>query len=80
MNIFQKIICIIRFKLLKHKLSKFGEVHYINGSETLPAPLKKNEEELVMKKATLSDCFSSRTVCFNLLPPSTTNNINYPLC
>lgn len=50
MNIFQKIICIIRFKLLKHRLSKFGEVHYINGSETLPAPLKKNEEELVMKK------------------------------
>lgn len=55
MNIFQKIICIIRFKLLKHKLSKFGEVHYINGSETLPAPLKKNEEELVMKKLVEGD-------------------------
>ena len=55
MNIFQKIICIIRFKLLKHKLSKFGEVHYINGSETLPAPLKKNEEELVMKKLAEGD-------------------------
>lgn len=27
MNIFQKIICIIRFKLLKHRLLKFGEVH-----------------------------------------------------
>lgn len=55
MNIFQKIICIIRFKLLKHRLSKFGEVHYINGSETLPAPLKKNEEELVMKKLAEGD-------------------------
>lgn len=55
MNIFQKIICIIRFKLLKHRLSKFGEVHYINGSETLPAPLKKNEEEFVMKKLAEGD-------------------------
>lgn len=55
MNIFQKIICIIRFKLLKHRLLKFGEVHYINGSETLPAPLKKNEEELVMKKLAEGD-------------------------
>ena len=55
MNIFQRIICTIRFKLLKYKLSKFGEVHYINGSETLPAPLKKNEEELVMKKLAEGD-------------------------
>lgn len=46
MNIFQKIICIIRFKLLKHKLSKFGEVHYINGSETLPDLLKRMRKSL----------------------------------
>lgn len=55
MNIFKTMCNKFRFFFLKRKLLKFGEVHYINGSETLPAPLKKDEEEIIMKKLAAGD-------------------------
>ena len=40
------------FYLLFKIKKKFniGDVHYINGPETLPAPLTKAEEAIVMKR------------------------------
>ncbi|QAT49333.1 RNA polymerase sporulation sigma factor SigE [Caproiciproducens sp. NJN-50] len=37
-----------RLLLLFHRLRLCGQVHYINGPETLPPPLTKQEEEKVM--------------------------------
>lgn len=55
MNIFKKIISKLRFAILSCRLSKFEEIHYINGSETLPAPLKKEDEEIIMQKLASGD-------------------------
>lgn len=44
--------------LLLELLSKFGnsgEIHYINGSQTLPAPLSKEEEVVVFAKLEAND-------------------------
>lgn len=43
----RKILCFIFF--IKRKLNIRG-IHYINGPETLPAPLTKDEEAVVMEK------------------------------
>lgn len=37
-----------RLLLLFHRLQLNGQIHYINGPETLPPPLTKQEEETVM--------------------------------
>lgn len=47
MNIFDKIRGLKIFRLFMPKNG--GEVHYINGSETLPAPLSKAQEEETFK-------------------------------
>lgn len=51
MNMFIKFInkIIYFFKKSFYKLSKKG-IHYINGPETLPAPLSKKEENDIMEK------------------------------
>lgn len=43
------------FLWLKKKLGFVDEVHYINGSETLPAPLSKEEEQEIMQKILAGD-------------------------
>ena len=40
-----KVIQKIRFALVVE-----NEIFYINGSETLPPPLSKDEEQLIMQK------------------------------
>ncbi len=37
------------------KFRILGEIHYINGPETLPAPLTKEEEASIMKRINLGD-------------------------
>lgn len=37
------------------KLIGKNEIHYINGPESLPAPLKKDEEEIILKRITDGD-------------------------
>lgn len=39
----------IRFRLFLSRLFRINGVYYINGSETLPAPLSAEEEELMIK-------------------------------
>jgi RNA polymerase sporulation-specific sigma factor len=40
--------CYNKLLLLFHRLQLNGQIHYINGPETLPPPLTKQEEETVM--------------------------------
>ena len=44
LKIFEKL------KVLLHKLNADGTVHYVNGSETLPPPLTKDEELSVVER------------------------------
>lgn len=43
----RKTLCFVFF--IKRKLN-IGDIHYINGPETLPAPLTKDEEAVVMER------------------------------
>lgn len=45
-----KVIQKIRFALVVE-----NEIFYINGSETLPPPLSKDEEQLIMQKIAKGD-------------------------
>lgn len=47
----------MRVMLIKfvEKFRILGEIHYINGPETLPAPLTKEEEASIMKRINLGD-------------------------
>ncbi len=46
----------IRSLLIKYDLSEiFGEVYYINGSQTLPPPLSKEDENECMQKISMGD-------------------------
>ena len=52
--IFENIVCnmkLLSFKIYLKLLSFFrGKIFYINGPETLPPPLSKQEEEMLMGK------------------------------
>ena len=41
--------------LIKERFLGFNGIYYINGSQTLPAPLKKTEEQLVMERIVNGD-------------------------
>ena len=51
--IYAKIYSIIF--IIKEKLFGLDGIYYINGSQTLPPPLKKREEQTVMEKITNGD-------------------------
>lgn len=55
MSIIKKIIDKIKSLLI-------GEVHYINGSDTLPAPLSKDEEEQIFRRLELNDSEARNTL------------------
>lgn len=55
MSIIKKIIDKIKRLLI-------GEVHYINGSDTLPAPLSKDEEEQIFRRLELNDSEARNTL------------------
>lgn len=52
MNIIKSAVKRAEVKFIPIFLRFFGnnEIHYINGPESLPAPLKKDEEEIILKK------------------------------
>lgn len=61
MKIFEKI------KLLISKILGSGEIHYINGPETLPAPLSPAEEaELLLKYTTHREYVRNELITHNL--------------
>ena len=61
MKIFKKI------RLLVSKIFGIGEIHYINGPETLPAPLSPAEEaELLLKYTTHRDYVRNELITHNL--------------
>ena len=51
--IFLKVCSIIL--TVREKLFGMDGIYYINGSQTLPPPLKKTEEQIVMEKITNGD-------------------------
>ncbi len=55
MNIFKKLYNRVRLVYLRRRSERPEEIHYINGAEMLPAPLKKDEEEIIMKKLAAGD-------------------------
>ncbi len=55
MNIFKRLYNRLLLIYLKRRLKTPEEIHYINGAEMLPAPLKKDEEEIIMKKLAAGD-------------------------
>lgn len=55
MNIFKVVYNRLKLFYLRRKLLRAEEIHYINGSETLPAPLKRDEEEIIMRKLAAGD-------------------------
>lgn len=65
---FRKILAKIKLKLYKLFAKKTGNyVHYINGSEQLPAPLTKEEEEAAFKlMATDYDAAREKLIVHNL--------------
>ncbi len=61
MKFFEKI------KLLVSKIFRTGEIHYINGPETLPAPLSPAEEaELLLKYTTHREYVRNELITHNL--------------
>ncbi len=45
----------LRCFLQRRKLRRAGELHYINGPQTLPAPLTKEEERAIMQRLSAGD-------------------------
>ena len=69
MRLFQSIFLKINLFILKKKI-KFGKyaVYYINGSETLPPPLSKEEEKKAFKLlAENNDGAREKLIVHNLL-------------
>ncbi len=61
MKIFEKI------RLLASKIFRIGQIHYINGPETLPAPLSPAEEsELLLKYTTHREYVRNELITHNL--------------
>lgn len=55
MKLLEKIIKKIRLLIT-------GEIHYINGSDTLPPPLSRDEEERVFRQLEARDCSARNTL------------------